>query len=124
MNFLIVTPLQKIKNTISKDTTVTDGIFEKYKDNFEKRYLKTILNIMNDDLITLFNEFGEVGEIQTEDLDLFISLLSVSVKDEGKVKEDWKWQYILGDKYENNQENLKSFDNIIDDLKRLKILKI
>ena len=44
------------------------------------------------------------------------------MKDEGKEKR-LKWQYILGDKYENNQENLKAFDNIIDDLKRLKILK-
>ena len=32
-------------------------------------------------LLQLFNEFGEVGEILTEDLDLFISLLSVSVKE-------------------------------------------
>ena len=84
--FLNSDTLTKIKNTISENSTVTDGIFEKYKDNFEKRYVKTILNAIDDDLITLFNEFGEVGEIQTQDLDLFISLLSVSVKDEGKEK--------------------------------------
>ena len=34
--FLNSDTLTKIKNTISKDSTVTDGIFEKYKDNLKK----------------------------------------------------------------------------------------